>query len=196
MDMRNFYKIVQRLRTGAQEVFPGMIEGKDGTTKTTSRDIMREVVSFYSDISKNEDADAEKFYTENGVSKEWRDKVEKKAQDQLHNYSRTNTRDKYPNELCWARPTSAEVGEAVRKAAPNKATGDDQIPAEALKHMEGDMLGLLTHLIGMMWDLGRTPASMSKAITTLLQKRAGKQLKELQAHNAGQCDTQDLGTGA
>ena len=50
MDMRKFYKIVQRLRTGAQQVFPGMIEGKDGTTKTTSRDIMREVVSFYSDI--------------------------------------------------------------------------------------------------------------------------------------------------
>ena len=55
----------------------------------------------------------------------------------------------------WAKTaTGAEVGKAVRKAAPNKATGDDQMPTEALKYMEGDILGLLTHLIGIMWIWG------------------------------------------
>ena len=171
MEIRKFYKIVKRLRTGAQKSFPGMVVGPEGEVKTTQKDILQEIVRFYTAISTNEDKDARAFKKQQGITEAEVKKRDFKEEQKLNKNKITNTKEKYANNLCWDKPATKEVRKAIQKAACGKATGEDKLPAEALKHMGGDMLELTTHLIGMMWDLSMTPSRLSVAITTLLHKK-------------------------
>ena len=75
------------------------------------------------------------------------------------------------HHLLWGEVNMGELDEAVGNTAPRKATGNDEMPSEALKNMGADAKNVLLKRINHMWAMSTTPNEWSKAVTKLLHKK-------------------------
>jgi hypothetical protein len=171
MDSRAFYKEVAKLKAHASSPFPHMLKDRHGNIHTTPDAIMNEMIKELVSISNNDDDDALAFNAQHKISDtELADTRAQTEKTFTHNTHKHGKQAQTGTAACDMPPMAKETKNGINKAQNDKATGKDNIPSEALKHMGDDMIALVTHMFTMMWALAITPAMLSHAITTLNHK--------------------------
>ena len=171
-----FWQLADNLKYNANNLFPSIMEDEDGATYRTKLDIMTHIEKYYTDISDNNDKQAQEFYKSRGMSDGEIASIASEAKQKARTAFSQNEQREEEEGPCDDDITWDEFCKALDRLKNGRTTGRDNIPSEALKHLPDVMKEALLHLLNMMWRKSITPAQWNTAITKLLYKKGGRLL--------------------
>ena len=175
-EAREFWKLNDKFKARTDNTFPTIIKDEEGRIYRKPIDIMNHLKEYYQEISANKDKPARKFYTSMGMDEEDINTQDKEAKNEYRAMKRKNDAAIPDNGPCHKLFTLKELAIAISNLKNNKATGVDDIPSEALKHLPDMVTIALLRLYNMIWALSITPALWNDAVTTLLHKKDDRML--------------------
>ena len=177
--MKQMRAISGKLLTASRQShdFPTIIKNENGTLYNEPSTIIDQIKNYYIETSLNDDEPAKAFYESRGMQPQ--DIVEtlaKTTENEFRKMMRELKPTNPPEGSCSSPITMKALKRAITKLKTGKATGLDNIPSEALKHLPKMVMEALLSLYNLMWDTATTPEAWNIAVTILLHKKDDRML--------------------
>ena len=170
-DAGNFWKITNRFKVKQSHDFPTIIRDEKGALYNEPITILDHIKNYYIEISLNGDEPAKTFYTSRGMQAQDGKALAGSTEDEFRKMTEDLKSTHSPRVPCTSPITMKEFKRATTKLKTGKATGFDNIPSEALKHLLEVIMNALLCLYNLMWDTSTTPEAWNIAVTILLHKK-------------------------
>ena len=175
-DAGDFWEIANRFKAKQAHDFPTIIKDEKGTLYNEPNTILDHTKNYYIEISLNDDEPAKTFYASRGMQEKDVAALAKTTENKYREMMNELKTTSPPKGPCTRPITRKEFRRAISKLKTGKATGLDNIPSEALKHLPEEIMEDLLCLYNLMWETSTTPKTWNIAVTILLHKKDDRML--------------------
>ena len=175
-DAGDFWEMANRFKAKQTHDFPTIIKDEKGALYNEPNTILSHIKDYYIEISLNDDEPAKTFYASRGMQAQDVEALAESTKKEFRAMMKKLKTAHPPEGACNNPITMKELRRAITKLKTGKATGLDNIPAEALKHLPEEIMVALLYLYNLMWDTATTPETWNIAVTILLHKKDDRML--------------------
>ena len=175
-DAGDFWEIANRFKAKQSHDFPTIIKDENGALYNEPSTIINHIKNYYIEISLNDDEPAKTFYESRGMQAQDVETLAKTTENEFRKMMRELKTTNPPEGPCSRPITMKDLKRAISKLKTGKATGLDNIPSEALKHLPEVVMVALLSIYNLMWDTATTPEAWNIAVTILLHKKDDRML--------------------